>query len=99
VSFAITNEAGRQLLKLEGAVTVRNAQDLALRLGEIPEDGSPWEVDTGGLEDIDTCILQLLCSLRKSVPALGFDRPSKVFLGAVDRCGLRRELLGGREES
>jgi hypothetical protein len=55
-------------------------------------------VDTGSLEDIDTCILQLLCSLRKTVPAFSFDNPSEVFIGAVDRCGLRRELLGGRED-
>lgn len=57
----------------------------------------PAGVDTGELEDIDTCILQLLCSLRRSIPALAFDEPSEVFLGAVDRCGLRRELLGARE--
>ena len=59
----------------------------------------PVVVDTGGLEDIDTCILQMLCSLRKTVPALSFDNPSEAFIGAVDRCGLRRELLSAREGS
>ena len=63
------------------------------------EDRTPVAVDTGGLEDIDTCILQLLCSLRKTVPALSFDNPSEAFVSAVDRCGLRRELLGARERS
>lgn len=91
--FSIDNQQGRQILKLSGAITVRHALDLGAMLG----DGMPAGVDTGELEDIDTCILQLLCSLRRSIPALAFDEPSEVFLGAVDRCGLRRELLGARE--
>ena len=95
--FSIASTQGRQILKLEGAVTIRHAQDLAAKLGESLEDGTPVGVDTGGLEDIDTCILQLLCSLRKTVPALSFDNPSEAFIGAVDRCGLRRELLSARE--
>ena len=95
--FSIANRQGRQILKLEGAVTIRHAQDLAAKLGEGLDDGTPLGVDTGGLEDIDTCILQLLCSLRKTIPALAFDDPSDAFIGAVDRSGLRRELLGARE--
>ena len=94
--FSIATQQGRQVLKLEGAVTIRHAQELAARLGE---GGAPASVDTTGLEDIDTCILQLLCSLRKTVPALGFDNPSAAFIGAADRSGLRRELLGAREGS
>ena len=95
--FSITNKQGRQILKLEGAVTVRHALDLAAKLGEGLEDGTPLGVDTGALEDIDTCILQLLCSLRKTLPALSLDNPSDAFIAAVDRCGLRRELLSARE--
>jgi anti-anti-sigma regulatory factor len=97
VPFSITNEQGRQIVKLEGAVTVQHALDLAAKLGEGLEDGLPVGVDTEGLEDIDTCILQLLYSLRKTVPALTFDNPSEAFIGAVDRCGMRRELLTARE--
>lgn len=95
--FSIANIQGRQILKLEGAVTIRNGQDLAAKLAEDLEDGTPVGVDTQDLEDIDTCILQLLCALRKTVPALSFDNPSDAFISAVDRCGLRRELLGARE--
>ena len=95
--FSVTTMQGRQVLKLEGAVTIRHALDLAARLGDL-EDGAPVGVDTGSLEDIDTCILQLLCSLRKTAPALSFDNPSEVFICAVERCGLRRELLGARED-
>ena len=95
--FSIAKEQDRQILKLEGSVTIRHAQDLATKLAEVLEEGTPVGVDTGGLEDIDTCILQLLCSLRKTVPALSFDDPPEVFTGALDRCGLRRELLGAKE--
>jgi hypothetical protein len=97
VPFSIVKIPAGQALKLEGAVTIRHAQELYGTLGECLEEGAPVEVDTTGLEDIDTCILQLLCCLRKTVPALTFADPASAFLGAVDRCGLRRELLGVRD--
>jgi anti-anti-sigma regulatory factor len=96
--FSITAIQGRQVLELQGAVTIRHAQELATKIVECLEDGMPVGVDTRGLEDIDTCILQLLFSLRKTVTALSFDSPSTVFIRAVDRCSLRRELLGTRED-
>jgi anti-anti-sigma regulatory factor len=96
--FSITARQGKQILKLEGAVTIRYARQLSEMLVEGLEDGNPVVgVDTAGLEDIDTSILQILCSLRKSVPTLSFDSPSEAFSGAADHCGLRRELLGARE--
>jgi hypothetical protein len=61
------------------------------------EDGFAVSAETRDLEDIDTCILQLLYSLRKTAAILSFDNPSEVFLRAADRCGLRRELLSARE--
>ena len=97
--FSIASSQGRLVLRLDGAVTIRHAQDLAAKLGECLDNNAPLRVDTVDLEDIDTCILQLLCSLRKTVPALSFESPSEAFTGAVDRCGLRRELLGVREGS
>jgi anti-anti-sigma regulatory factor len=96
--FSITGSEAGQILKLAGAVTIRHAQDLATLLGQNLEDGLPLAVDTTGLEDIDTCILQLLYSLRKSVTAVSFDNPSDAFLSAVDRCALRREWFGIRED-
>jgi anti-anti-sigma regulatory factor len=98
VPFSIALSQGKQILTLQGAVTVRDAHDLAAELSAGLEDGMPVEVDTRELEDIDTCVLQLLYSLSKSMPALSFDRPSDVFLGMVDRCGLRRELFKVRED-
>jgi anti-anti-sigma regulatory factor len=98
MAFSVITTQGRQVLDLQGAVTIRHAQELATKLVECLEDGVPVAVDTRGLEDIDTCILQVLYSLRKSARALSFDNPSEVFIGAVDRCGLRRELLGTQED-
>jgi anti-anti-sigma regulatory factor len=92
--FSISAGPGGQILKLEGAVGIRQARELAAALREGLQDSASLEVDTGGLEDIDTCILQLLCSLRKTAPEACFDNPSEAFLAAVERCGLRRELLG-----
>jgi anti-anti-sigma regulatory factor len=97
--FSITSAQGGFTLKVDGAVTIRHAQDLAAKLAECVGDGTSFGVDTRDLEDIDTCILQLFCSLRKTAPALCFEDPSEAFLAALDRCGLRRELLGAREAS
>lgn len=95
--FDITSSQDLRILKLEGAITIRQAQELATRLADAIEDRVPVSVDTQSLEDIDTCILQLLGSLRKTVIALSFDNPSEVFVNAIERCGLRRELMGTRE--
>ena len=97
--FSIARTPDCFVVKMEGAVTIRQARDLAAALGESLDDSAPILVDTEGLEDIDTCVLQLLCSLRNGAAALSFDNPSEVFLGAVDRCGLRRELPGARRDS
>ena len=94
---SITDQQGRRTLKLEGAVNIQHAQDLAAKLGESLDESASMAVDTEKLEDIDTCMLQLLCSLRKAVPALSFDDPSDAFIRALDRCGMRRELLGGKD--
>jgi anti-anti-sigma regulatory factor len=95
--FEITRQRDTRILKLEGSITIRQAQELAARLTEDLEDHTSVSVNTGSLEDIDTCILQLLCSLHKAAIALSFDNPSEVFVNAVERCGLRRELIGARE--
>jgi ABC-type transporter Mla MlaB component len=96
--FSIDNVEGKCTMRLEGAITIQCANDLAMKLCETLEDGASVGVETAGLEDIDTSALQLLCSLRKTVPSLLFNNASEVLIAAVDRCGLRRELLGAREE-
>jgi anti-anti-sigma regulatory factor len=95
--FSIDNEQGRSVLNLEGPVTIQQAHDLAAEFEKLIEDGAPIHVGTKGLKDIDTCILQLLYSLRKTAAEFSIDNPSELFIAAVDRCGLRRELLSVRE--
>jgi anti-anti-sigma regulatory factor len=97
VPFSVESRPGVLVLKLAGAITIRDAQDLAAKLSENLDETMPVEIDVQDLDDVDTCILQLLCSLRKSVPAVRLDNPSTGFIAAVERCGLRRELLGARE--
>lgn len=97
MAFHFADQQDVQILKLEGAVTIREASDLVALVNEHLIDARPLTIDTQGLEDIDTSVLQVLCSLRKTVSALSFNEPSEVFVRAVERCGLRRELLGARE--
>ena len=97
MAFSIISQGGAPVLLLEGAVLIENAQELARCLCKNVESDVPMGVDTTHLTDIDTCILQFLCSLRKTLPTLHFDSPSEPFLAALDRCGIRRELLGTSE--
>jgi anti-anti-sigma regulatory factor len=105
MAFSITGRQGKHILKLEGAVLIQQAHDLAGKLGESLDEGTAAaaqvevEVDTRDLEDIDTGMLQVLCALSKTVRSVSFEDPSEAFLRALDRCGMRRELLGGRGNS
>jgi anti-anti-sigma regulatory factor len=99
VPFTIASTAEGIVVRLEGAVTSRNAQELAAALTEAVTEGLPVAVEARGLEDVDTCILQLLCSLGKTVPGLSIQHPSQALLSALERSGLRRELAGVREDS
>ncbi|SPF53768.1 hypothetical protein SBA4_5830002 [Candidatus Sulfopaludibacter sp. SbA4] len=98
MAFAVHRTENTLSLELEGGVTIRQAVDLAARIAEVLDGCASVAIDTGGLQEVDSCILQLLCSLLKTAPALTFHQPSAIFLAAVDRCGLRRELLGGVRE-
>lgn len=95
--FAMEIDQGRQTLKLEGAVTIRNAEDLVAQAGGVLEQEQELWIETSALEDIDTSILQVLLALRKSTASLHIEAPSSAFVAAVERCGLRRELLNTKE--
>ena len=95
--YSVHTLDGRQKVTLEGRITIRHAEDFAEAMREVIKSGNPVDIETSGLEDIDTCILQLLCSLRKTVRASSFEVTSDVFLNAAERCGLRHELLAARE--
>lgn len=96
--FAVHRAENSLTVKLEQEATIRSAADLAASIGDSLDGCVSVVVETAGLREVDASILQLLCSLLKTAPALTFPRPSAEFLAAVDRCGLRRELLGGSRE-
>jgi anti-anti-sigma regulatory factor len=95
-----TIQANKQglLLKLSGAVTVRHAQELGQGLAAALGSGMEISVQARDVEDIDTSILQMLVSLRRTAAAFALLELSQAFLSAVDRCALRRELLAGSKE-
>jgi anti-anti-sigma regulatory factor len=81
------------LLELTGAVTARHAAELGRTLMSALKTGQTVTVRAGQLDDIDTSILQMLVSLRKTAVTFVLLEFSEAFSGAVDRCALRRELL------
>ncbi len=91
--YEIQNSPQGLILELRGGVTVRHAAELGKCLASTLTSGATVVVRTQELEDIDTSILQMLVSLRKTTPAFFLEHPSEVFVNAVDRCALRGELL------
>jgi anti-anti-sigma regulatory factor len=91
--YHIQSTADGLMLELRGGVTIRHAAELGKCLSSSLASGAAVIVRTQELQDIDTSILQLLVSLRKTTPALVLENPSEAFVNAVDRCSLRGELL------
>jgi anti-anti-sigma regulatory factor len=91
--YEIQNTAEGLILELKGGVTVRHAAELGKCLAFSLTSGATVVVRTRELEDIDTSILQVLVSLRKTTPAFVLEDPSAAFVSAVERCALRSELL------
>jgi len=80
-------------LELNGSVTVRHAAEFAKCVASSLTSGAEVIVQTGELEDIDTSILQMLISLRKTAGSFVLAKPSEAFLDALDRCALRRDFV------
>jgi len=98
MSFEIQVNEQNIGLEIKGGVTARDVGEMARALAASLKSGSTVVLETAGLEDVDTSVLQMLVSLRKTVSALLVENPSEVFVNAVDRCALRRELLGAARE-
>jgi len=96
--ITVQKTGGELTVDLEGAVTIRHAQEMAEQIGEHMDGVVSVTVGTTRLRDVDTSILQLLCSLRKTVQGFRLESPSREFVAAVDRSGLRLELLGAVRE-
>ena len=91
--YTIQQEDNKIAVELKGGVTARDVGALAGNLTALLKGAMTVVVLTRELDDVDTSVLQMLVSLRKTVAALVFEDPSEAFVSAVDRCALRRELL------
>lgn len=98
MAYDVQKSATEVILELKQAVTARDVAGLSSTLAAAITTASSVRIKTERLEDIDTSVLQLLVSLRKSTRAFAVESPSEAFVTAVNRCGLRRELLAGSNE-
>jgi anti-anti-sigma regulatory factor len=96
--FTIQTTGQNIALELVGGVTARDVGELAAQLTRLTA-AATVTLRTRELDDIDTSVLQLLVSVRKTVNSLVLEEPSDTFVSAVDRCSLRRELLAGLKEA
>jgi anti-anti-sigma regulatory factor len=96
--FVIQTTDERLRLELSGGVTVQHAQEIGKCLASSLSSGTKVTVLAGEVEDIDTCMLQMLISLRKTASSFVLDEFSEAFADAVDRGALRRELLAVSKE-
>ncbi len=97
--YTIQTKENKLAVELTGGVTARDVGELTGLLAPSLKGEITVVVLTRTLDDIDTSVLQMLVSLRKTVPSLLFENPSEAFLKAVDRCALRRELLADSREA
>lgn len=97
--YDIQNTQSGLILELTGGVTARHVGDLGKAIASSLTTAAPVIVQTKALEDIDTSVLQLLVSLRKTAPAFTLAGASEAFVNAAERAGLRRELLSALKES
>src|SRR5690242_14808746 len=97
--YTIQTKDNRLALELTGGVTARDVGDMSGHLAHELKGDVTVVVHTRELEDVDTSVLQMLVSLRKTVTALLFENPSQAFVNTVDRCALRRELLADSKEA
>ncbi len=97
--YTIQTKDNKLALELTGGVTARDVAEISGQLAPLLRGEITVVVHTRELDDIDTSVLQMLVSVRKTVTALLFENPSGAFLNSVDRCALRRELLADCREA
>jgi anti-anti-sigma regulatory factor len=95
--YEIHNTNEGLILELRGGVTVRHAAELGKCLASSLASGGTVIVRAQEVEDVDTSILQMLISLRKTTAAFIVENPSEAFENAVHRCALRHELSASKD--
>lgn len=98
MAYRVQQENGSLIVELQGGITARHAGELAKAVAATFSSGARVTIRAREVEDIDTCTLQLLISLRKTAPSFVVEDPSEVFRTAAERCALGRELLAGPKE-
>ena len=99
MAYTIQREEQHLTLELRGGVTARDVGELAKSLASSLTSGAAVVVRGPELDDIDTSVLQMLVSLRKTVASFAVEAPSEAFLSAAARCALQRELLAAGKDA
>ncbi len=97
--FVIQTEKDHLLLELSESLTIQHAHKLSQALKDSLFSHSSVTVQAKELEDIDTCILQLLISVQKSCSHFTVREASSAFRSAAERSGLGRELCSDTREA
>jgi anti-anti-sigma regulatory factor len=96
--YRVEQEGDSLIVELQGGITARHAGELAKAVAASYTSDAKVRVRAREVEDIDTCALQLLVSLRKTAPSFEVEDASEAFRNAVERCALGRELMAGPKE-
>ncbi len=92
MAFQISEQENENVLVLSDDVGVPQAAELHGALLPIALSSKPIVVEAQAVTSIHTSILQMLISLKQSVPRLSVRSASPAFASAVDRLGLKARL-------
>ena len=98
MAYTIQRDEQQLTLELTGGVTARDVGELAKSVASSLTSGAAVVVRAPELDDIDTSVLQMLVSLRKTVASFVVEAPSEAFVSAAERCALRREFLNAEKD-
>lgn len=90
--FEIKSREQETVLVLSEDITIAHAAELHAALLPVALQDKPIAVEAGAVTAIHTSILQILLSLRQSVPSFTLRSVSVPFSSAVNRLGLNHSL-------
>ena len=96
MSFQIRQYENENALILSGAITVDQAADLHAALLPLALEARPIAVEADTVTSVHTSILQMLLSLKQSVPQFDLRAVSPAFTDAMARLGLNSLLASSK---
>jgi len=90
--FQIQPQEKVNVLVLSEDFTIAHAAELHAALLPLAIEDKPIAIETQAVTSIHTSIVQLLFSLKQSVPQFELRSVSPAFVGAVERLGLKTTL-------